>query len=173
MDVENVSGKGFATGRTAEQQGKFSISTGMMGEIVVNNQNVSTRLHEIFGNAGCGVRCNIGKAGRVIAFCDNDHSIIHRPFIAEIGHNFGYRRSTLSDGAIDTKHILALLVKNGVKRNSAFARLPVAENQFALAASDGNKRIDDDNAALKRHRDGRTVHDVRGRAFDGQALACI
>ena len=56
-------------------------------------------------------------------------------------------------------------------RNGGLAGLPVAENQLALAAPDGNERIDDFEAGLERHGDGRAVHDGRGGAFDGQALA--
>ena len=56
-------------------------------------------------------------------------------------------------------------------RNGCLARLSVAQNQFALAAPDGNERINDLQAGLERHGDGRAVHDGRGGAFDGQALA--
>ena len=54
------------------------------------------------------------------------------------------------------------------------AVLPVwrsPENQLALAAPDRNERIDDFKPGLERHRDGRAIHDMRCRTFDGQALA--
>ncbi len=63
--------------------------------------------------------------------------------------------------------LVAALVENGIDRNGALAGLAVAENQLALAAPNGNERIDCLKAGLKRHSDGRAIHDGRGRAFDG------
>jgi hypothetical protein len=74
-------------------------------------------------------------------------------------------------GAIDAQDIPAALVEDRVDRDGGLARLPVTENQLALAAPDGNERIDHLQAGLKRHGDRRAVHDGRGGAFDGQALA--
>ena len=49
------------------------------------------------------------------------------------------------------------------------AGLPVAEDQFALAAADRDERVDDLQAGLQRHRHRRTVHDRRRRPLDRQA----
>jgi hypothetical protein len=82
----------------------------------------------------------------------------------------GHGGSAPANGTVDTHNISAPLVEDGVDRNSGFARLPVTENQLALAAPDGNESIDNFEAGLERHGDGRAVHDMRGGAFDGQAL---
>ena len=50
-------------------------------------------------------------------------------------------------------------------------RLAVTKDQLTLAAADGNKRIDDFQSGLERHRDGSAIHDRGGRPFDGQAPA--
>ena len=55
-------------------------------------------------------------------------------------------------------------------RDRRLAGLAVAQDQLALAAADGNQRIDDLQAGLQRHRDRRAVHDGRGGPFDGQAI---
>ena len=62
------------------------------------------------------------------------------------------------------------LVQDGVDRDGRFARLSIAENQFALAAPDRNERIDDLQSRLQRHDYGRAVHDGRCRALDRQSL---
>ena len=90
--------------------------------------------------------------------------------LAQDGHGLRDRGSALANGTIDAHDILAALVEDGVDRNGGLARLPVAQDQFALAAPDGNERIDDLQAGLQRHRDGRAVHDGRRGTFDGQAL---
>ena len=63
------------------------------------------------------------------------------------------------------------MIENRIERKGGFAGLPIAENQLALTTPDGNERIDDFEAGLKRRGNGRTVHDRRRRAFDRQALA--
>ena len=68
MDVEDVAGKGLAPGRTAQQQGKLAIGAGVMGEIVVDDQHVAARFHEMLGDAGRGVGRDVGEPGRVVAF---------------------------------------------------------------------------------------------------------
>ena len=102
---------------------------------------------------------------------DHDHGVIHGALFPQVGDGLGHGGRALADGAIDAQHVLAALVQDGVDRNGGLARLPVAQNQFALAASDGNERIDDFQPGLERHGDRRAVHDGRGGAFDGQALA--
>ena len=73
--------------------------------------------------------------------------------------------------AIDAQHILVALVENGVDCDGGLARLPVAEDQFALAAADRNESVDDDQAGLQRHGDRSAVHDRRCGAFNRQSLA--
>jgi len=64
VDVEDVAGKGFATGWPAKQQGKLSIGTGVLREVVVDNQDIASRFHEMLREAGRGVRSDVGKAWR-------------------------------------------------------------------------------------------------------------
>ena len=62
------------------------------------------------------------------------------------------------------------MVENRIDRDGRLARSTVTQNQLALAAPDRNERVDNFEAGLKWHADGRAVHDGRSRAFDGQAL---
>jgi hypothetical protein len=166
-------GKGFASGRAAEQQGKFAIGAGVLGEVVVDDQHVATRFHEMLRDAGRGVRRDVGEAGRVVALGHDHDGVIHRALLPQDGHGLRHGGRALADGAIDAHDVLAALVQDGVERDGGFARLPVAQNQLALAAPDGNERIDDFEAGLERHGDGRAVHDGGGGAFDGQAFAGV
>ena len=142
-----------------------------MCEVVVDDQHISTRFHERFRNAGRGVRSDIGKTRRVVAFRDDDHGVIHRAIFPQGRHGLRNGGRALADGTINAQDILAALVEDGVNRNGGLTRLAVAEDQLALSSPNGNERIDDFEARLERHRDGRAVHDGRGGAFDGQALA--
>jgi hypothetical protein len=77
----------------------------------------------------------------------------------------------LADGAIDAQHVRALLVQDGVDRDGGLARLAIAEDQLALAAPDGNQRIDDLEPGLQRLWDRGAVHDGSGRPLDGNSSA--
>ena len=136
MDVKDVAGKRFATGRAAQQQGKLAIGAGVMGEIVVNDQHVPARFHEMLRDAGRGVRGDVGETRRVVAFGHDDDGVIHRALFAQVGHGLRDGGRALADGAIDAQHILVALVEDGVDRDGGLAGLPVAENQLALAAPD-------------------------------------
>ena len=171
MDVKDIAGKRFATRWTAQQQRKLAIGSRVLREVVVNNEHVPARFHKMLRDAGRRVGGNVGEPGRVIAFGHHDDRVIHCAFFAEVGDDLGDRGRTLTDGAIDAQHILIALVQNGVDRNGRLASLPVAENQFPLAAADRNESIDHDEAGLQRHGDRSTVHDGRGGAFDGRSLA--
>ena len=76
----------------------------------------------------------------------------------------------LPDGDIDTNHIAAALVQDGVHRHGGFARLAVADDQFALAASDGDHGVDGLESRLQRLAHGLAIHHARGDALDGAIL---
>ena len=111
----------------------------MVGEVVVNDEHVPARFHEMLGDAGRGVGGDVGEPGRVVAFGHDDDGVIHRAFFAQVGDDLGDGGRTLADGAIDAQHILVALVQNGVDRDGGLAGLPVAEDQLALAAADRNR----------------------------------
>ena len=143
----------------------------MLRQIVVNDQHVTALFHEIFGDAGGRIGRNIREAGRVVAFGDDNHGIVHRPFFAKVRDDLGDGGCPLADGAINADHIFPTLVQNAVQGNGRLARLAIAQDQFALAAPNGDKGINDHESSLERDCDRRSVHDSRRRAFDRQALA--
>ena len=171
VDIEDVTGKRFTPGRPAEQERKLAVGAGVLREVVVNDQYVAACLHERLRDAGCGVRSDVSETGRIVAFGHDNDGVIHRALFTQGRHGLCNSGRALSNGTIDAQDVLAALVEDRVDRNGGLARLAVAENQLALAAPNGNERIDDFEAGLERHRDGRAVHDGRGGAFDGQALA--
>src|ERR1035438_1690860 len=171
MDVEDVAGEGFASGWPAEQQGKLAIGAGVLREVVIDDQHVPTRFHEVLRNAGRGVRSDVGEPWRLVALGHDHHGVVHRALLPQDSHGLRHGGSTLANGTIYAHDILASLVEDGVERNRGFARLPVTQNQFSLAAPDRYERIDDFETGLEWHGDRRAVHDRRGGAFDRQALA--
>ena len=142
-----------------------------MRKVVIDDQHIAARFHKKLADAGRGVRSDEGKARRVIALGHDDDGIFHRTIFLQGCNGLGDGGSALADGAIDAQNILAALVEDRVDRNCGLPGLAVAEDQFALAAPNGYERVDDFEAGLQRHGDGRAVHDMRGGTLDGQELA--
>ena len=94
---------------------------------------------------------------------------VHRALLAQGGDRFRHGRRALADGAIDADDVLALLVEDGVDGDGGLARLPVAQDQFALAASDRDERVNDLQPGLQRNGHRRSIHDLRRRSFDRQS----
>ena len=56
----------------------------------------------------------------------------------------------------------SLLIDDGVQDDGGLAGLAVADDQFALAAADGNHRVDGLDAGLQRLAHRLAIHDARG-----------
>ena len=61
-----------------------------MREVVVNNQHIAARFHEIFRDAGRGVRSDVSEAGRVVAFGHDHDGVIHRALFPQSGDSLGH-----------------------------------------------------------------------------------
>ena len=77
MQVEDVARKRFASGRTSQQQGQLAIGARMMGEVVVDDQHVATRFHEMLGDAGRGIRRDVGQTRRLVALGHHHDRVFH------------------------------------------------------------------------------------------------
>ena len=77
------------------------------------------------------------------------------------------RGGLLADGDIDADHALALLVDDRVDADGRLARLAIADDQLALATSDGNHRINGDETGLDGLVDGLALDDARSAELDG------
>lgn len=63
--------------------------------------------------------------------CDG---VIHRAFFTQRGDHFGHVGRALANGTIHAQHILVALIEYRIDRDRGLAGLPVADDQFALAA---------------------------------------
>ena len=125
VDVEDVAGEGFPSGWPAQQEGKLAIGAGVLRQVVIDDQHVPTRFHEVLRNAGRGVRSDVGEPWRLVALGHDHHGVVHRALLPQDSHGLRHGRSALANGAIYAHDILAPLVEDGVERNRGFARLPV------------------------------------------------
>src|SRR3984885_9561539 len=142
MYVENITRERLSARRPEQEKREFAITSSMVGQIIVNNQHVTARFHEIFCDAGGGVGGDIGEARGIIALRYNDHAIFHCTFVAQLRDDLGHRGCPLANCAVDAEHVLTALVYDGIDGNGRFPGLAIAEDQFALPPPDGDHRID-------------------------------
>jgi len=74
-----------------------------------------------------------GLAGR----CGHDDGVPHGAGFGQRLHNLRDGRPLLADGAVNANQIVLGVVDDGVQQHGRLARLPVADNQLALAAANG------------------------------------
>ena len=72
------------------------------------------------------------------------------PYFSSVPTTCANRRLLLADGDVDADQVLSLLVDDRVDGESGLAGLTVADDQLALAATDGNQCVDDGDAGLDR-----------------------
>src|SRR3546814_18110929 len=102
----------------------------------------------LFRSAGIG-REELQRRGLRRGRGDDDR-IFHRAIFFELTHDLRDGRALLADGDVDAIELLALigalvgfaLVDEGVDRDRGLAGLAVADNQFALAAADGDEGVE-------------------------------
>ncbi len=78
MDVEDVARLGLPSGRPPQQQREFPIAASMVCQIVVHDEHVPTRLHEVLGDAGGGIGGYIGETRRLVVRRDHHDAVMKR-----------------------------------------------------------------------------------------------
>ena len=171
MQIENVARIGLASRRTANQQGQRTVSDGVLGQIVVDNQHVFALLHEIFAHRAACVWRDILHRRKLGRGCADDNGVFHRARARELLDKLRNGRVFLADGNVDADDVLAALVDDGIRRNRGLARLTVADNQFALAAADRDHAVDCLDACLQRDADALALDNARRGAFNRAGMA--
>ena len=75
----------------------------------------------------------------------------------------------MADSDVDAEQVAAFLINDGVDSDGGFAGLAVADDEFALAATDGDHGIDSFDARLYGGVDTLAGDNVGGDALDGTA----
>src|SRR5207244_11159316 len=79
-------------------------------------------------------------------------------------------RVLLPNAAVNANYVAALLVEDGVEDDGGLAGLPVADDQLALPAPDGNHGVDGLDAGLQRLANRLAVQHTRRDALQWIAL---
>ena len=166
MEVENITRVGFTTRRAAQEQGNLSICPGMLGKIIIDHQRIAPGFHELFADGAPGIRSNVLQRSGFIRSRDHNDGVFHGSVPFEQCHCAGNGGFFLTDGHIDADQILAFLVDDRVDGDGGLASLAVADDQFSLAAADGDHRVDGFDTGLDGSIHILALHHTRGNALD-------
>ena len=167
MQVEHVARIGLSAGGAFQQQAQGSIGHGVLGQIVVNHQRVPAAVHEIFRHGAARVGGDVLQRRGIAGRGRHDHRVFHGSRLLQNADHLRHGAGLLADGHIDADGVLPLLVQDGIHGDGGFAGLPVANEQFALTAADGEHGINGQNARFQGPADGFALHNARGRPLDG------
>ncbi len=92
----------------------------------------------------------------------DDDGVVHRPVLLQPRDQAGHGGGLLADGDVDADHVLALLVDDGVQGDGRLAGAPVADDELALPAPDGDHGVDGLDPGLQRLLDGLPADDAGG-----------
>src|SRR6185312_8716266 len=93
------------------------------------------------------------------------YRIFHRAVFFERSHYLGHGRAFLSDGNVNTDHVAALLIDDGVENNGSFTGLAVTDDQFALTAADRDHAVNGLDTCLQGLLNRLAVDDARRQPF--------
>ncbi len=142
MQVEYVARISLAARRSVKQERHGAVGLRVLREIVVDDQNVLSLIHEVLADGGSRIRGEILQRRRLAGRRIYDDGILHRAVLLQRIYRLGHRGRLLSDGHIDADDVLPLLVDDRIDGDGRLSRLTVSDDQLTLSPSDGEHGVD-------------------------------
>ncbi len=144
----------------------------MLGQIVINNQNIFSLVHEILCQGSRRIGRDVLNGCCFTGGGRHDGGVFHGTVLLQVLHERRHGGLFLADGHVNTNAVLVFLVNDGVHGNGGFSRLPVADDELTLATANGEHGIDGQNTGLHGFADGLSVNDTRRRLLNGTIVIC-
>jgi hypothetical protein len=164
VEVENVTRVGFTTGRTTKQKGHLTVSNSLLGQIVIDDQRVTTVVTEPFTNSSTRERSKVLKRSGFGSGGSNNDGVLEGIVALKGADELSNSGTLLTNSNVDTVQLLGfirtgvpvLLVKDGVESDSSLTSLTITNNQLTLTTTDGNHGVDRLDTSLHRFANGVT-----------------
>ena len=176
MQIEDIAGISLAARRALEDQRHLAVSHGLLGEIIVYDKRVATRVAEIFADGYSRERREITHRRRLRSTRRYNHRIRHGAELLQRVDDGCHRGGLLAYRNIYAVHrfagvIVLLLVDYGVDGYGCLTCLTVADDELALSAAYRNHRVDSLETGLQRGSYRLTEYDTGGLALERHANA--
>ncbi len=178
MQIEHVSGIGFAAGGPFQDEGDLAIGDSVLGKIIVYDQRIHSVVHKPFAHGATGKRGEVLIGGGIRGAGADDDRVRHRARFFQDRHNPRHVGLFLPDGDVNaieravirfgfiSRFVLPRLADNRIDANRRLAGRTIADDQLALAAANGNHRVHGHDARLHRLADGFSLDNARRDLFD-------
>ena len=110
MQIEHIAGIGLPPGGAFEKEGEGAVGHRMLGEVIVNDEDISAFTHKVLSHGGAGIGSDVLKGGGLAGSSGDDDGVVHGAVLLQDILDAGHGRCFLTDGHIDTDDILVLLV---------------------------------------------------------------
>src|SRR5690606_2239312 len=150
VQIEDVTGVGFAARRTTQQQGDLTVGNGLLGQVVEHDQRVFATVAEVFAHGATGVGCQELQGSRFGSGGGNDDGVGQSAMLFQLAHHVGDGGLLLAHRNVDTLDATVFLVDDRVDRHGGLADLAVADDQLTLATADRDHRVNRLVAGLHR-----------------------
>ncbi len=166
MEVEDVTRVRLTTRRPAKQQRHLAVGPCMLGEVVVNDQDIFTLVHEVLGHSSAGVRSQVLQRGGVRGVGGDHDRVVERTVVTQRLSNLRNLTDLLADTDVDADNAGVFLVDDGVDTYRCLAGVAVSNDQLTLSTTDRYQAVDALNSKLKRSVHRLPHHDVRRQSLD-------
>lgn len=147
MQIEHITGVGLTTGGSSKKEGHLSVSDGLLGEIVVDNEAMLAGVSEELTDGAAGIGSQELEGSSLGGGGGNNDGVLEGVVIAEDLHDVGNGRSLLADSDVDAVKLLgvlgvginegALLVDDGINGDGSLSSLSVTNDELSLTSADG------------------------------------
>lgn len=150
VKIEDITWVGLTTWWPSQQEGHLSVSNGLLGEIVIDDQSMLSVVSEVLSNGAAGVWGQELKRSSLGGGSGDDARVVHGSVLLEHSDDVGNSGSLLTDGAVDAVERLGgivgleglLLVDDAINGDGGLSRLPVTNDELTLSSADGHERVD-------------------------------
>ena len=143
MKIEDITWVGLTTGGSSEEEGHLTVSDGLLGQIVIDDEGVLRVVTEVLADSTTRVRGKELEGCGVGGCCSHDDRVLHAVSALEQTHDVRNGGPLLADGDVDAVKRLRVvacledgfLVDDGVDSNGGFACLSVTDDQLTLSSA--------------------------------------
>ena len=146
VEVEDVTGVGLTSRRTAEEERHLTVGNGLFGKIVIKDHSVLAVVTEVLTHGAAGVGGKELKRGGVGGSGGDDDGVADGVGLLEGTDELSDGGALLADTDVAAHKLLllslGLLVDDGIDGDSGLASLTITDDKLTLTTANGDKGVD-------------------------------
>jgi len=178
VQVEYITWVGLSSWWSSEEEGHLSVGDGLLGQIVVHDEGVSSVVSEPLTHGASRVWSEVLKWGGVGSSGDHNNAVLQAIGLLQNVDKLRDGGLLLADSDVDAVELLglitlvveSLLVQDGVESDGGLTSLSITDDQLSLASADWDEGVDGLESGLHWLVDGLSGDDAWGFDVDSSSL---